>query len=343
MSRTDAALAFLRRLAPAKRLSALAWSGAPPDTVLHFGHTPTLDFYCTRRWPRACYVDTRILRPAKAREAGLGDLGRVLIVRHAPKEWLRFLESAPTEEVVLFMDDDLPGILRDSHLPLHYAWRSWWRYSRALPALRRMKARWLVSCEALAACCGLPLDNVLEPLYVERMGGENGATVADTPPVIFYHGTSSHLREMRWLRDVAAGVQTRLPGAVFEVLGDTRVRDVFRGVPRVRVLNHMEWPDFLEYTSTVRHCVGLAPLLPSPFNERRTHVKFYDITRCGAVGVYSDVPVFRPIVRQGHNGILAGADKAAWIEAIRALMADPRARQEMRAAALADARAYGRS
>jgi glycosyltransferase involved in cell wall biosynthesis len=343
MSRTDAALAFLRRLAPVERLSALAWSGAPPDTVLHFGHTPTLDFYCTRRWQRSRYVDTRILRPAKAREAGLGDLGRVLIVRHAPREWLRFLESTPTEEVALFMDDDLPGILRDQHLPLGYAWRSWWRYSRSLPALRRLRTRWLVSCEPLGGCYGLPPDNVLEPLYVERMGEENGATKADTLPVIFYHGTSSHLREMRWLREVATGVQARLPNAIFEVLGDTRVRDVFRGVPRVRVLNHMEWPDFLEYTSTVLHCVGLAPLLPSPFNERRTHVKFYDITRCGAVGVYSDVSVFRRIVRHGHNGILAGGDKAAWIEAILALMDDSRARKEMRAAALADARAYGRS
>ncbi len=343
MPRTEAAFAFLRRLAPAGRLCAQAWSGAPPDTVLHFGHTPTLDFYCTGRWPQARYVDTCALGPDAARGKGLGEPGRVLIVRHAPLEWLHFLESAPREEVVLFIDDDLPAILRDPYLPLRYAWKSWWRYSRSLPALRRLQARWLVSCEPLALSCGLPPENVLEPLYVERMGEVVDSDTWDSPPVVFYHGTSSHLREMRWLREVAEGVQARLPGTVFEVLGDTRVRDVFRGVPRVRVLNHMEWPAFLEYTSTVRHGVGLAPLLPSLFNERRTHVKFYDITRCGGVGVYSDVPVFRRIVRHNHNGILAGEDKGAWIEAICALMADLQTRREMHAAALADARAYGRA
>ncbi len=327
----------MRRYVPAPGLSSLPWGGEEPSVVLYKGYTPNLDFYCTTRWPKARYIDTGDVRPG---DVPLERGERIFIMRHATRDWVMRLTATPPESVTFFMDDDLPGIMRDPHLPSWYAWRTYHRFVRIVGPLRRLSTRWVVSCTPLAKAYGLPEENILPPLYVESGDPE----VSQEPGVVlFYHGTTSHLREMCWLRDVLERVQAALPNAVFEAAGDHRVRDIFKGVPRVRVINHMQWTDFLSYTNAAHYDIGLAPLLPSGFNDMRTHVKFYDITRCGAVGVYADAPIFKRIVQHGRNGMLAPMDDVeAWVERILNLAADSTLRHSLHDKALADARAYGR-
>ena len=86
----------------------------------------------------------------------------------------------------------------------------------------------------------------------------------------------------------------------------------------------------------MRYDIGRAPLLDSPFNECRSYVKYFDITRTGGVGVYSDGPVFRPVVRNGFNGSLVGNSVRAWVDAICALAEDPGRRHNLYANAASD-------
>jgi glycosyltransferase involved in cell wall biosynthesis len=156
----------------------------------------------------------------------------------------------------------------------------------------------------------------------------------------FYHGTFAHRREIEFLVEVIRRVQSRLDHAHFEIMGGRRIRQLFKGIPRVRVLQSMAWPDFLAYTSSVEHAVGLAPMLDTHFNRGRSHNKLYDITRCGAAGVYSDIGVFRGYIRDGYNGLLSPNDPSAWVERICLLLTDEPKRAELYRNALADCEAH---
>jgi glycosyltransferase involved in cell wall biosynthesis len=308
--------------------------------VLHFGDTPTLHYYWTSRFPHARYVDTASARPDVSVLLGASS---VILVRHVAPAWARALRGAsgPIPPVIYFFDDDIPGILRDPHLPFGYAFRTARRFAGLRRTLRATGAAVLVSCPGLAARYNLPESAILPPLPpivpaagpVEREG-QGGVTV-------FYHGTTSHLREIGWLKDVFEGVSARLPDTVFELFGDARVRRMYRGLDYVRVAAPLPWAEFLARTGAARLDIGLAPLLDSPFNRCRSHVKFYDITRAGGVGVYSAGPVFEGAVLDGENGLLVENRVEAWVEAICRLARDRELREALRARAVAQVQASG--
>ncbi|MEW6133731.1 MAG: glycosyltransferase [Pseudomonadota bacterium] len=289
--------------------------------VLAHGSLPTTDFYLGARLASLQGVPTRRIDTAREQAAagafGPGDF--VIIVRHAPPAWLHVLAARQPQlaGVALLLDDDIPAALHSPELPLLYAFKTALRYVRARRMLARLCSAVWVSTPYLKEKYAHAKPRLLTPLY---LGAPPRPEYRDM--VYFYHGTSSHRLEQDFLAGVVRKVQARLPEARFEIIGDRRTRRLFRGIPRVRVLPPMKWPDFLAHTARVSHAVGLAPMLDSHFNQARSHVKLYDITRCGAAGIYSDVAVYRDNVENGVNGILCPNDEDAWVEAICRLLAD---------------------
>ena len=157
-------------------------------------------------------------------------------------------------------------------------------------------------------------------------------------PLYFYPGTASHQREMAWLAPVVKAVQSRVPGARFDIFGKSRLVRLFSGIPGVRVLPPMPWPEFLQYSCRHRYAVGLAPLFDTPFNLARSHNKFFDITRCGAAGIYSDVGAFRDWVVDDKTGLLRSNDMDDWVAAICDLLTHPEKRLRLYRGALAQCR-----
>lgn len=294
-------------------------AGASP-AVLHFGDTPSLHYYWLTRFPSARFVDTAVERPDSAVFAGTSS---VVLVRHIASAWGGLLRAKGDNlpPVVWFLDDDIPGVLGDAHLPFRYALKTASRYARLARTLRETGASVLVSTPGLAARYGLPESAVLPPLPV-RPAYRDDDEAEGGGLTVFYHGTTSHLTEIHWLKAVAEAVSERLPGTVFELFGDVRVNRVYRGMPNVRVVHPMTWAAFRAYTSSVRHAIGLAPLMDTPFNACRSYVKYFDITRSGGVGVYADHPAFRPVIRQGENGLLADGSVEGWVDAVCRLGGD---------------------
>lgn len=302
--------------------------------VLSHGRLPTTDIYLAERLASlpglsTIYVDTLSQRPG-SHEFDQGDF--VIIVRHAPLPWLKVLAAnrARLAGVVLLLDDDSPAVLESSELPLMYALKTALRYVRGQRLLARLCSEVWVSTPYLQSKYAHANPRLLSPLYLAAPSPNLKQVVT-----YFYHGTASHRLEHAFLVNVVSKVQARIAHAHFEVMGTSRTKRLFKGIPRVRVLHPMAWPDFLAYTAGVRHAVGLAPMLDSHFNQARSHVKLYDITRCGAAGIYSDVPVYRDNVQDGVSGILCPNDENAWVEAICRLLTDEPARAEITAHAQA--------
>jgi hypothetical protein len=110
---------------------------------------------------------------------------------------------------------------------------------------------------------------------------------------------------------------------------------LFRGIERVVVLHPMDWPGYLAHSSSTRQDIGLAPLFESPVNTARSHSKVYDITRSGAVGIYSDRTPYADFIRTGEDGLLLPDDVGQWASAILELANNAPRRRSMALAARA--------
>lgn len=303
--------------------------GAPQGlALLTPGPAPSADYYFRTRLEgrglRHLWVDTRALAPCALAPGALDGLLAV-VVRHAPRPWLERLEQdAPRlGGVVFFLDDDLPGAAFDPWLPRRYALRTTLRFLSIRRRLAGLCAQVWAATPALAQRYPEARALVLPPLPL----GAPARPRPDGPLTIFYHGTASHGREKRWLVDIVTRVQAACPDSVFEISGGEDVRALYAGIPRVRLLPPLPWPEFQARLERGPLDIGLAPLLESPFNGARSHTKFLEITRSGAVGVYSRRGPYAAVVEHGQTGLLADDSPAQWVDAVLRLAGDPALRQ----------------
>ena len=298
--------------------------------VLEHGRNPTTDIYLRPRLkklgnPPVRYADIR--NAARSDEVHEGTF--VIICRYMSSAWLRKLRNSRRQlaGVAYLADDDMPAALRDGTLPLRYRAKLFRYYGRHVAALSAIVSQLWLSTPDLAKKykdCG---PTVVSPVFVPAFD--------EAPMVrIAYHATAAHLAELRWLVGVVAAVQERCPNTLFEIFGDRAVRRLFLDVPRVVVLHPMSWPDYLAYASSCRCDIGLAPLLPSDTNAGRAPVKFFDMARIGAAGIFSDVPPYAGFVHDGVDGVLVRNESPAWSEEIARLVSSPTRRQQLAAAAL---------
>lgn len=293
--------------------------------ILAPGEIPTTDYYVTsrlRRWPVGFVQRLDSRRPPQAGFEIVRSC--VVIVRHASPAWLDFLlrQRNRLSGVAFLMDDDIPAAWRCRDVPWDYGLWTSARYWRIQRKLKQLGAQWWVSTPELAR--RYPGSLLVSPLPFEV--GDNPA-----PPGCRrwgYHGTRIHHRELRWLVPIVEEVQQVVPEAEFEVFGNEKVARLFAHVPRVTVRPPLPWPDYVAYCRQSPLAVGLAPLLPGHFNAARSHTKAFDILRCGAVGVFSDLTPYAEALG-GSGAVLLPNDHKHWIEwSVRLLRDDALRRQK---------------
>ena len=288
--------------------------------VLAPGEIPTIDLYLRDRLKNRFGENVRyvnVLQTCPDEFAPIENL-LVVVVRHAPRCWLRWLadQRPKLAGIAYLIDDDMPTALQAPELPFRYAMKTAWRYARTRRLLGQLCSEVWVSTPELAGRYARFSPRLLEPNYVES----NSA--GEEKSVYFYHGTWAHRREIEWLVPVVRQVQEAIPGAWFEIMGTDRVRRLYRGIPRVRVVHPMPWRDYLAYAGTVTYQVGLAPCFDTEFNRARSHSKMFDITRVGAAGIYSNLTPYREKVIHGETGYLCANEPDKWVVALTRLLND---------------------
>jgi hypothetical protein len=246
----------------------------------------------------------------------------VVFVRYLPAPWMTLVESLRDQlaGVALFMDDDLLDPRAAAGMPWRYRWKLYRLATRHAGWLRRQQVALWVSTPWLARKYAQWAPLLVPPRAVAER---------TEPRRVFYHGTASHGAEIRWLRPVIGEVLRADERVVFEIIGGHEVQQLYRGLPRVTIVHPMKWPAYQAFMDLQGRHIGLAPLLDLPFNRARSFTKFFDITRCGAVGLYSADGACAEVVTDGVNGLLLPARPQAWVDAILALAADEPRRLEM--------------
>ncbi|HMV20325.1 MAG TPA: hypothetical protein PKL28_03185 [Rhodocyclaceae bacterium] len=296
--------------------------------MLAFGHIPSCDYYfgASEGGSGGPQPEHQDLSRVRIEDIKFDSTCEIVIVRYLPRKHLHRLAEIrkSVASIKYFLDDDLPAAIRARELPFRYALKTSWRYARSRPILAQICDGIWVSTPVLAARYAYANPVVRPPSGLGEIGSASTSGSA-----YFYHGTWAHRWEIEWLVPVVAEVQRKLSGVWFEIIGTDRVKELFHGIPRVRVVHPMPWADYLDYTRRTRFEVGLVPCLDTRFNQARSHVKYLDCSRMGAVGIFSDVPAYSGVVKNGINGVLLTNSRSQWVEAIIELLGSPDRRREL--------------
>jgi tetratricopeptide (TPR) repeat protein len=93
------------------------------------------------------------------------------------------------------------------------------------------------------------------------------------------------------------------PGVRLEVMTGEEARDFIRLPPeRYRFTPGGSLADYFAFLA--RLDIGLAPLLPTPFNRGRSDVKYLEYAAHGVAGIYADLEPYRDSIRHGETGLL---------------------------------------
>lgn len=301
--------------------------------ILHKSDNPSTDFFIRSRFSETEFA-IRVFDFSDTLTAEELDGALVVIVRYVSLGWRRLIQAHRDQIkcLVYFMDDDLWDSSASANLR--------WRYQMKLYFYARVHRSWLlrmgaeikVSMPYLADKYAVFLAEIWSPQSIYNSYLDTW--VLPPNPVVFYHGTSSHFDDVRWLLPVFKAVFARYPNVRFEVIGDQRVVALFRDLRCVSVVPQMNWAAYKRFIQQRRRTIGLAPLLDTPFNRARAPTKFFDTTAAGAVGVYADSPVYRGVVVDNKNGRLVEMDHQAWVEAISDLLSQPEKTAQLYQAAL---------
>lgn len=249
----------------------------------------------------------------------------VIIVRYVDRKSMAALLKAKDKiaGVAYLMDDDIAGSCTDASLPKHYRFvmaQFWARWRQQLQVLA--SELWL-SSDVLVDVCGggERIDPWVEPfpLPKERFSGDGNGRVR-----IACHTSKTHRGDLIWLSSIIAEVQRRCDHTDVEIIGDRKAIRHYRGLPRVTAMSSMSWTAYKDYVSSApRVDIGLVPVSESRFNRARSWAKYIDVTRWGAVGVYSQNSAYDSVVEHEVNGLLiSNDDPENWVDTIVKLSTD---------------------
>lgn len=280
---------------------------------------------------RAAGFDVQVCGHEDVPPSELLDSAAVVFVRYVPAAWKALIDRSRfrPSRIVFFMDDDVLDTRASAGMER--------RYRAKLARLAARRKRWL---QRLSAELWVSTPYLQQKYAAWQPRLVLPAPVSPLPDTrrVFYHGTSSHWPEIRWLRDVVAEVMRRDARITFEIVGDHDVYSLYKGVPRVNVVHPMNWQSYRAFLATGGRHVGLAPQLETPFNRARSYTKFFDIVMGGAAGVFASDTSCADVVQHGVDGWVADMEPEQWVEAILALASDDALRERMLANAQATVR-----
>lgn len=248
----------------------------------------------------------------------------VIIVRYLNARWAKALRMHRSQlsMVAYFMDDDLLHPKHWAGLPRTYV-KKLNKYCGAfLKDIRELASVYWFSTNELRQRYPFNSGQVLapKPLVIDVERAHVLHPLRETGPIqLFYHGSATHEAEMNWLYPIIEKVLYQCTDLHFELIGNHTINQKFRHLPRTRILHPLSWANYLSHCHTLNGHIGLAPILPSPFNMGRSHSKVYDIARCGAVGIYSTPSPYIDTVLHQEDGILLKNDPDLWVKTITEL------------------------
>jgi glycosyltransferase involved in cell wall biosynthesis len=131
----------------------------------------------------------------------------------------------------------------------------------------------------------------------------------DLPVTIGYMGSPSHAMDLEYLAPVIKKLRKRFKENIhFAVYGFPAPEWLlWKDTVTSHQFSHDDYGLFVDGFRKQVFDIAIAPLLPVPFNEYKSSIKYLEYSAVGIPGVYSSIPAYRSIVRHGLDGFLASS------------------------------------
>lgn len=248
----------------------------------------------------------------------------VVFVRYVPSKWMKFIDANKERigNLIFFMDDDVLDVKASLGMPLRYRYKLASLSAVRINWLKRQQAQLWVSTSYLQQKYASWVPKLVLPYPMEGCERETLH--------VFYHGSpATHKAEIKWLYPVMQKVMSVNDRISFEIMGGADVNRLYRNMNKINVMHPMRWPSYQYFIAGGSRQIGLAPQLNIPFNKARSYTKYFDIHRCGAVGIFSPDSAISDIVNNGIDGLIVPLDQDAWTEAILKLACDDALRTQL--------------
>lgn len=310
------------------RFALPAAGGQDPERVLVLidGPNPSFDYYLAPRLQATSgqnkveIIDTRTADPAIVDPAG----AFVVLCRFLPRRWQVWLQGheKAVAGIGLFLDDDLPALVRDHESPFFYRMRV---ASRGLGAWgylsRRLNVLW-VSTPHLARMFSAASPTVIGPV-ASSPDFAQARPRAGAIKRIAFHATEAHRADHVFAAEICRLLEQRRDDFIFDVRAGPRLAAMWDG-RRAEVVPPIHWHGYRAFASTCAMDVMIAPLGATPANAARSPSKAIDAVRFGAAGLFADAPAYEAL--RGAAPMLA-SDPEVWRQQIETLLDDTQARE----------------
>ena len=259
----------------------------------------------------------------------IGDFDMVFVQGPILPSPLFNLESRFAREAPMIFDLDEASYLRRP-AGVHPA--PLWPQARRVAAICRRARRVVVDNETLA---GFVRTQGVEPVVLPTPVDTDAyaparqmARRAHKIPVLGWIGSPSTQSELQTVVPPLIALHSRAPFVV-RLIGARHA-----ALPARFPIEWKEWNLKTEVEDLGHLDCGLAPLQDTPWNRGKCALKVLQYWAAGVPVVASPVGVYREILRDGENGLLA-ATPAEWTEKVLALIKNPALRQRVIAGGLA--------
>ena len=147
-----------------------------------------------------------------------------------------------------------------------------------------------------------------------------------------FMGTISHIHDLDMVKKAVIRIQNKYKHVRFELVGgriDDQRQDWYS-----RVAVPDECTQFERFASwfsdSCRWDFAIAPLQIDEFNQFKSHVKALEYAAKGVPAIFSDHGVYRSIITDGENGLLAENTDDGWFDAMERMILDPELRKRLR-------------
>jgi len=307
----------------------------PRWVVLSDGCCPTEDIYflssvapwLQSRGIEVKRIDTSYWRlPIMCMPWLVGELrnAHILICRSLNGYWLSWLESNRRQmaSIRYLIDDDIPAAALDPRLPESYRRRMRHIAVNLQPRLLSL-ADEVIACSDGLAKQYSRLHESVSVLTPSLIVTPTAPRLNACPSKIGFYGSRAHLADLEVITPALVDLHGSHDTLTFEImLGDYSPRQL-QSLNRVNTPKPLSWRAFQRYRSRQSVHIGLTPMIDTPFNAGKSHIKFLDNAIMGSVGIYSLCSPYRHIIEDGVDGLLVDNQPGAWKTAIQRLLEQP--------------------
>lgn len=206
-----------------------------------------------------------------------------------------------------------------------------------LPMMQGMLDADLLSASTPRLCDYLRTFNpktTLLPNYLNdhiwRVRPPKPVTDKGAPVIIGYIGSNTHQVDLELIGPALLEILKRFGDRVLLKIWGPRPPEILQQQLNVQQvpLALYDYAAYANYLSEEICDIAIAPLEDHPFNRSKSSLKYLEYSALGLAGVYSKLPPYEEIIKQGENGYLATSPQE-WSEKLSQLIEDPDLRYEM--------------